>query len=217
MFIGHYAVALGAKRVSPRTSLGTLTLATSLLDLVWPLFVAVGLERVSIRPGITAFTPLDFEHYPWSHSLLMAIVWGALLGGVYGALSRNRRGAWVVGAVVVSHWVLDWITHRPDLPLYPGSARFGLGLWNHPTWTLVIECAMFLIGLSMYLGVTRARDSLGRWAFSGYVVFLGLLYVMARFGPPPPSVKALVVSALVCWLFVAWAWWADRHRFPRRY
>src|SRR6185436_9757600 len=141
MFIGHYAVALGAKKLVPRASLGTLIAAATFLDLVWPVFLILGIEKVSIAPGITAFTPLDFESYPYSHSLLTAIAWGALFGAVYFLRAgRNATAALVMGALVVSHWILDAATHRPDLPLDPWSdIRVGLGLWDSIPATLAVE------------------------------------------------------------------------------
>jgi membrane-bound metal-dependent hydrolase YbcI (DUF457 family) len=131
MFIGHFGVALAGKRAAPKTSLGTLILAAQFLDLLWPVFLLLGIEHVEIAPGITRVSAMNFTDYPISHSLLMALVWSALVGGVYYGLRRDRRAAWVVAALVLSHWVLDFIVHRPDLPLWPGGqARAGLGLWN---------------------------------------------------------------------------------------
>src|SRR3954447_26978834 len=126
MFLGHFAVALAAKRAAPRTSLGTLVLAAQLLDILWPVLLLAGVERVEIRPGDTAFTPLHFEHYPVSHSLATSIDWAGVFGTAYYAITRYRRGAVVIAALVVSHWALDWITHRPDLPLWPGGPLEGL-------------------------------------------------------------------------------------------
>ena len=122
MFIGHIALALAAKRATPRASLATLFLAAQWADVIWPIFLAVGLEQVRIQPGNTAFTPLDFVSYPYSHSLFALIVWGVLFGVVYRAVAGGRNTLWVLAALVISHWVLDWVTHRPDMPLYPGSA-----------------------------------------------------------------------------------------------
>src|SRR6476646_10437956 len=131
MFIAHFGVALAAKKAAPKTSLGTLILAAQFLDFLWPAFLLLGIEHVRIVPGATTVSPLEFTDYPISHSLLMATVWAVLFGGVYYGLRRNARSALVVGTAVISHWVLDFIVHRPDLQLYPGSeVRVGLGLWN---------------------------------------------------------------------------------------
>ena len=129
MFIGHYAVALGAKKAAPRVSLGTLLLASQFIDLLWPIFLLLGLEHVRIAPGNTVFTPLDFYDYPISHSLLAVLGWSVGFGLVYYAVRRSGRNALILGAIVLSHWVLDFISHRPDLPLIPGmETRVGLGL-----------------------------------------------------------------------------------------
>jgi hypothetical protein len=213
MFIGHFGLALAAKKAAPRTSLGTTFLATEWIDGLWPIFLLIGIETVKIAPGDTAFSPLEFTSYPYSHSLLMVCVWGLLLGGLYFAIRRSRRGALVVGLLVVSHWVLDWFTHRPDLPLMPGgAAREGLGLWNSVTGTLIIEGLIFLIGIAIYLRTTRAKDRLGTWSFWVLVVLLVGLYLGAAFGAPPPSENALAWTALSGWLFPVWGWWIDRHR-----
>jgi len=158
MFIGHFAVGFAAKRVAPRTSLATLVAAASFLDIAWPILVLVGIESVRIDPGNTAFTPLDFTSYPWTHSLVMAVLWGIAFALVYRARTGYARGAWALAALVPSHWVLDWISHRPDLPLVPGaSSRYGLGLWRSVPATLAVEGAMFAAGVAVYLAATRAR------------------------------------------------------------
>src|SRR5574338_759683 len=150
MVVGHYGVALAAKRPAPRVSLGVLILAAQLVDLVWPLLLLAGGERVSITPSDNPYLRLSFDYYPWTHSLLMGVVWGVLLGGVYAALRKDRRGAVMVGLVVVSHWVLDWVTHVPALPLYPSGPRVGLGLWRSPGATMVVEALVVLVGLAIY-------------------------------------------------------------------
>lgn len=213
MFIGHFAVALAAKRAAPRVSLGVLFAASQLVDLVWPIFLLLGWERVRIAPGNTAFTPLDFEHYPWTHSLLAALLWSALAMLAYAWLRKDRAGAIVVGLLVASHWVLDFITHRPDLPLYPGGEpRVGLGLWQSVPATLLLESLLFLGGLVVYVRSTRAVDRTGRLAWWGLVLFLVVIHFANAFGPPPPSESAVAWSAIAAWLIPLWAAWADRHR-----
>lgn len=214
MFLGHFALALAAKKVAPRPSLGTLVLAAQLADGLWPLFLLLRWEEVEIVPGITAVTPLLFVSYPWTHSLLALVLWGALLGGAYFALRRDRVGAWWLGALVASHWVLDAISHRPDMPLWPFGPRVGLGLWYSRPATLVVEAALLALGVWIYVKATRATDRTGRYAFAAFVATLAILYVMSVFGPPPPGVQALAYAGLAGWLFVAWAYWIDRHRAP---
>lgn len=213
MFIGHYAAALAAKRAANRPSLGWFFAACQLPDLIWPILVLAGVERVSIDPGNTAFTPLSFDHYPWSHSLVMCAVWGAALGGLYLALRRDLRGALVIEALVMSHWILDFITHRPDLPLAPGaSARFGLGLWNNVPATLAIESLFYVGAVALYLTTTTARNRAGRLGFWVLVSFLLGIHFANALGPPPPSATMVAASALSLWILVPIAAWIDRHR-----
>jgi membrane-bound metal-dependent hydrolase YbcI (DUF457 family) len=213
MFIGHFAVGFAAKRAAPRASLGWLMAAPLLLDLILPALVLAGVERVEIDPGNTAFTPLAFVHYPITHSLVMAIAWAALAGGLYWTATRYRVGAVVIALGVVSHWFFDAIVHRPDLPLYPGSGTYvGLGLWNSIAGTVIVEGSLFAAGVWTYVASTRGRDRTGvvaLWAFIGLLV---AIYAANIAGPPPPSARAVAVVGLATWIFPLWAWWFDRHR-----
>ncbi|MGA8221807.1 MAG: hypothetical protein WB780_09155 [Candidatus Acidiferrales bacterium] len=211
MFLGHFAVALGAKKAAPQTSLGTLFLAVQFADLLWPIFLLLGWEQVRIAPGITRVTPLDFVSYPWSHSLVALLAWGAGFAGVYFAIRRNARGAIVAGLCVPSHWLLDFIAHRPDMPIVPGGARYGLGMWNSLPLTLVVELGMYAVGVWIYLRTTRAKDRVGTYALWSLLILLLVIYV-APDSAPPPSVKVLAEGALALWLAVPWAAWADGHR-----
>ena len=212
MFIGHYGLALAAKRAAPRVSLGTSIAAAQLVDLIWPVLLLVGLEHVSIVPNANPFLRLSFDSYPWTHSLLMGVVWAVIAGSGYAALRGDRRGGVIVGSLVVSHWVLDWLTHVPDLPLYPGGPRVGLGLWRSMSGTMVVEAVIFVVGLAMYARATRPTDRTGRWALVGFVAFLAVLYVANAYGPPPTSASAIAWGALGGWLVPLFGWWVDRHR-----
>lgn len=213
MFIGHLALGFAAKKAIPEGPFPALLAAPQLLDLLWPVFLLAGVETVRIDPGNTAFTPLDFVSYPWSHSLLLSAVWGALFALGTFAWTRRGRVAALVFLLVVSHWVLDWVTHRPDMPLSPwGTAKLGLGLWRSVPATLAIESAMFAGGIALYAGATRARDGIGRWAFVALVLFLAASYLGAAFGPPAPDVRTLAWGSLALWLLPLWAWWIERHR-----
>jgi hypothetical protein len=217
MFIGHFAVGFAAKRVAPRASLGTYVAAGMFLDVLWPVFLLAGLEQVKIAPGITAFCPLDFVSYPWSHSLLMAAVWSVVFGGAYYLTRRDAKTAKILSAVVLSHWVLDWLTHRPDLPLAPGFAfRTGLGLWSSIPATLAVEVTLFLAAAWWYDRSTEALDGAGRWVWFTLIGVLLICYG-ASIGPPPkPGQETLIaVGTIVTWLFIPWAAWADRHRVTR--
>jgi hypothetical protein len=212
MFIGHAAVALAAKPLAPRTSLALLLAAAFWVDMVWPVFLLFGIEQVRIDPGNTAFTPLDFVHYPWTHSLVAAIAWSVLFGLVF--IKSGKREAILLGLLVFSHWVLDAVSHRPDLPLWPGSGTMiGLGLWNSVTATLIVEGAMFAAGVAIYVRSAPSRDRTGTWAFWGLIGFLVIAYLGNVFGPPPPNVQAIAIAGIAgSALFTAWSWWADRHR-----
>ena len=215
MFIGHLALGFAAKRAAPRVSLAMLFVAAQLADMLWPVFLAIGLEQVRIAPGFTAFTPFDFVSYPYSHSLVFLIGWALALGFGYRAVTGDAKAVPVLAALVVSHWVLDFVTHAPDMPLYPGSAKLGLGLWNSIPATLAVELAMYAAGLWVYLRVTGARDTIGRWALLSLAVFVIVVYVV-NINNAPPSIPAIIWPALVgIALLTAWAWWADRHRVPR--
>jgi hypothetical protein len=216
MFIGHFATAYAAKRLAPRVSLGTLFAAAQLPDLVWPWLVLAGVEHATIAPGDTAFTPMRFDSYPISHSLLAVAAWGAAFGAVHFWRKRRLRDAIVLAALAVGHWVLDFVSHRPDMPLWPGGPRLGLGLWNSVPATIAIELAMLAAGLWLALSATRARDAVGRWGFAGLAALLLLIYAANVTSPPPPSVEAVGwVGAIGGLLFVALAGWVDRHRGPR--
>ena len=214
MFIGHFAVAFAAKRAAPSVSLGTLFFACEWVDLVWPLFLLAGLERVEIQPGVTAFTPLNFVYYPWTHSLVMGAVWAAAFGVLYLSIRKSSRAALLLAAVVLSHWFLDLVAHRPDLPLAPGSdTRLGLGLWNSISATLFVEVSLFVAAVLFYVSRTRALDRVGRWGLWGLLAFLLVAYVGAAFGPPPPSVEAISWAGLIGGALTGFlGYWVDRHR-----
>ena len=184
MFIGHFGVALAAKKVAPRTSLGTLVMAAQFVDLLWPLFLLLGIERVIIDPGNTAVTPLDFISYPFSHSLLADLGWACLFAGIYKIVKRDSRGAVCLWFVLISHWVLDALSHRPDLPLYPGSSTYvGLGLWNSRAATIYVESAIFALGAGIYAKATRPRDRVGSLAFRSFIALLVAVLPSQHFRP----------------------------------
>ena len=213
MFIGHYAIGLAAKKAAPKVSLGTLFISVQLLDLLWPLFLLLGIEHVRIVPSITAFSPLDLYDYPISHSLVMSLIWSLALALIYFAARRYKMGAWIVAAGVFSHWILDFITHRPDMPIMPASQTYvGLGLWNSVPATILVESAMYIAGVVLYARSTTAIDRLGKYAFWALVVFLGISYVMSIVAGPPPSEQAIAIGGLSLWLIVLWGYWIDRHR-----
>jgi hypothetical protein len=213
MFIGHFAVGFAAKRFAPRSSEAVLLAAPLFADILWPVFLLLGWEQARIDPGNTRYTPLDFVSYPWSHSLLMLCIWATAFGTIYFLMTRYWPGAIAIWIGAVSHWLLDWVTHRPDMPVYPGGPRYGLGLWNSIAGTMAVEILMLAVGLWMYVGAARARDGVGRWAFIGYVALLMAIEVSDAFGSVPGSMQEIAWAGVVAPLILLpWAWWFDRHR-----
>ena len=204
MFIGHFGLAFGAKIAAPSVSLGALFAACQFADLLWPTLLLAGLEHVEIQPGNTPMTPLDFVSYPYSHSLVMLCLWGAAFGArLRGRAARAARADVTIALLVVSHWLLDYVTHRPDMPLTPGAARFGLGLWNSFAGTLVVEVAIFAVGLAAIPSVdtarARASGSIGLWALVG---FLLVVYLGERVRPAAADARAVAWTAQSMWLLV---------------
>jgi len=216
MFIGHYGVAFAAKRAAPRTSLAVLVAASLLCDLIWPVLVLLGVESVRIDPGNTAMTPLDFESYPWSHSAAMTVLWSLLFAFLVLTATRDRRAALVTGLLVASHFVLDLVSHRPDLPLWPGGPRVGMGLWNSVLATVLVEGAIFAAGVLVYLAATRPRDRAGRWLTYSLVALLAVTYAASALGgAPPPSAAAVAwVDLALGAILLPWTALADHHRLP---
>jgi membrane-bound metal-dependent hydrolase YbcI (DUF457 family) len=216
MFIGHFALGFAAKRLAPRGSLPLYFAAAQLPDLIWPLLVLSGRERVTIVPGDTAWSPLRFDDYPLSHSLLMDAVWGLLFAGGVWLWTRSRASAWVSGTLVLSHWLLDFVSHRPDLPLLPGSsARLGLGLWSSVPATMLVEVGLFGGGVWLYRQATRPKDAQGKYGLAILVAMLLFAYLGAAFGQPPPNVRAVAVADIVGALVaIAAAAWVDKFRLP---
>jgi hypothetical protein len=215
MFIGHFGVGLGAKRLVPAVSLGTLFVAAQFIDLLWPTLLQLGIEAVRVKQPPYHGPPLEFVHYPVSHSLLAVLAWAVLVGGFHYAGRRSVRAAVVLALAVLSHWLLDLLVHEPDLPLAPtGPARVGLGLWWWPVPELLVELAIFAVGAALYLRVTRARDGVGRWGLWTLLAFLVVVHLGNTWGPPPPSAEAVAWAGQAQWLLVLWAYWVDRHREP---
>ena len=212
VFIGHNAVGFISKKVAPRTSLGVLMAAVMLPDLLWPIFLLLGIEHVRIQRGATKLSPLDFTDYPWTHSLAMTCAWAAAFAIVYWLFSRYTRGAIVVAVGVISHWVLDFFTHRPDLPLWPHGPRVGLGLWNYPPASLAIESALFAVGILVYRDITHPVDRTGSISFWALVLLLIGLFIAMAPGTPPDNVRQIAWLGLSGWLIPFWAAWFDRHR-----
>jgi hypothetical protein len=213
MFIGHTAIAFAAKKAAPQVRFGTLLFAALFADLLFPMLVLFGVEHVMPAPGITAFTPYDFYDYPISHSLVTNIAYAYIFASIFFLKYREWSGALVLAGVALSHWVLDFISHRPDMPLVPGSQILvGLGLWNSVPWTVILESGMFVVGVYLYLRTTTPADSMGSlalWLFIGLEVFL---YIGDIFSNVPVDGHTMALFSLTQWFVIPWGYWIDRHR-----
>ena len=194
MGVGHLAVGFAAKRAVPRVPLGVLLLAGVFCDLLWGAFLLTGIEHARIVPGITSASPLDLYDYPISHSLLAGILWALVFGGLFFAKNRYRAGAVMLGVLVLSHWALDTIAHRPDMPVFLKGPYLGLGLWNSVPASIVVEEAMLAIGVFLYLQATEGRGKIGLAVLVGVFAVMG---VAGYLSPPPPSLTPVAVSNLV--------------------
>jgi membrane-bound metal-dependent hydrolase YbcI (DUF457 family) len=214
VFVGHFAAGLAAKRLAPKVSLFAAILAAAFSDVLWILCFATGIEEVEIRPGLMVANSLDLVYIPFSHSLVMDAVWGALFAAIYYRWRRDSRGAGVLFAAVLSHWILDVATHRPDMPLSPGlDARFGLGLWNSRAATFVVEGGLWLACVVLYAQSTRAKTRGGVYGFWIMIVLLTALWVLSLRGDPPPSLASLAIVNTVFFAVVLfWAQWMNRSR-----
>ena len=214
MFIGHFALALGAKKFAPQVSLGILFLACQLADIIWPNLVLLGIEALEVEPGITVMIPLNFSHYPYSHSLVALILWSAIFGVLYALLRRSgTKAAIVIAVLVLSHWVLDVLTHRPDMPItLTESSAVGLGLWNYPVVAVPLELLLFGAGTWLYVRHTKPLNRQGSIGFWSLILFLLVVYAANILGPPPPSPAAVAWSAQALWILIAWGFWVDHHR-----
>jgi membrane-bound metal-dependent hydrolase YbcI (DUF457 family) len=216
MFIGHFGLGFATKKITRKPSLGTTFLAAQFIDLLWPFFLLLGMEKVAIDPGNTVFTPLDFVSYPYSHSLVAVAIWALLFGVIYYLVRKDTRSAVLLASLVISHWLLDLITHRPDLPLsFSEETKVGLGLWNNKAATITIEVLLFSVGVWLYSTATEAKNRKGTYALWGLVLFFVAIYFMNAFGDPPPDATAIGYVGLAQWLFILWGYWVDRNRIVR--
>lgn len=213
MYIGHYAIALGAKKIAPKVSLGTLFLAAIIIDLLMSVLLLLGIEHLRIAPGITVMTPLDLYDYPFSHSLLMSLLWSVFFAAVYYFIRHSLKDSLVLGAIVFSHWILDLITHIADLPLFPGSSiKVGLGIWNNPLASIITEGGLFIAGVFIYLHSTKAKDKKGIIAFWLLMAFLLFTWIASMFSPPPPDAITLAIGNQFQWLVILIAYLINKRR-----
>lgn len=213
MFVGHFAVALAAKRVQPRLSLALLFAAVQLADILWPVFILLGIEHARIVPGLLPASSLDLYDFPYSHSLLTSLLWSALLALPW-LFRRRWSEATVVALCVFSHFVLDLVSHQPDMPLAPGSqVKLGLGLWHSIPATIVVEGGLWVVALAYYASASRPTRRLGSLGFWITVVLLTVVWLGGMFGTPPRDIGPVVLSALgFMVLLLPWMAVVDRAR-----
>lgn len=213
MFVGHFGIGLAAKKIAPEINLGILFIACQLLDFIWPILVLAGVEQVAVDHHATEVTPLNFLHYPYSHSLVMTLLYSLIGSAVAWRFFKSARVGIVVGFTVFSHWILDFITHRPDLPLFFGDNKFGLGLWNSLWGTIVVEVGIFILGIILYLQSSPVLNRKRKIIFWSMIGFLSVIYVMNIFGPKVPvgtPPAAIAGPAIAMWLIVIWSYYSDR-------
>jgi len=211
MFVGHYGVAFAAKRASPRLPLGLLFLAVQLLDVLFAVFVFLGIEKLRIVHGFTAYNPYDLYWMPYTHSLAGALVWSVLAGWIFWLASRRlprrerRIASAVLAGAVFSHFVLDVPMHTPDMALWPGAdaPKIGLGLWNHPVASVLAELVVLVAGGWIYLRGSQARSRFARIGTVVFSVFLVALTVSTPFQSDPTSARAFAVTALAAYFALA--------------
>lgn len=218
MFIGHFGIGFGAKKYAPAISLGVLFIAAQFLDLLWPSLLLLDLEHVVISPGITKVMPYDFIDYPISHSLIMVVGWGFILALLAKFMFKNLKYSIIIFLCVISHWFLDLIVHRPDLPIIPGdSTLLGFGLWNYPFLTALIEGVIFIAGVFLYLKATSSKNNHGKYGLIVLIALFIVIQVGSMLGPPPPSVNAIAWVGQSQWLFVILAFYVDKNRIATNY
>ena len=207
MFVGHYGVALAAKRFAPRSSMGTLFIAVQLLDVLWAPAILLGFEHARVVPGLLPASALDLYDMPWTHGLVAALAWS------WFAFRFSKNG--VLGACIFSHWVLDFVTHRPDLPLFRGGTKVGLALWRYREASYLVEVALLIGGYLIYQRTTRARTAAGEYAMKVFVAVLILVEGYNLYGPVPANIQQVAISAEVAYLVLAAiAWRLDLLREP---
>lgn len=216
MGVGHFAASFAVRGRFPRVPLFVLLVAGAFLDLLWAFAILVGLEHAHIGMETDSVIPIVLDSVPYTHSLVAAAVWGALVAGLWWLWRRDRSAALLLGALVVSHWLLDYASHVPDLPVLPSGPLVGLGLWRSRAWSLAVEIGMLWAGLAVYARDTMARDRIGAVGLVLALFVLTILGAGAFFSPAPPSVTPLVVGNFVLLVPLWLVGWVDSHRHARR-
>lgn len=214
MFVGHYGVSFAFKSLEKPLPLWLLFIAVQFVDVLWAIFVPLGIEKVRITPGITASNPLDLYYMPYSHSLVAVLLWSSAAFIGFKITGRHATfAAFLLAAAVFSHWVLDLIVHRPDLPLYDDTYKMGFGVWNYPALALALEAGFLFGGMFLYLRSTRAVSRLGKFGMPVFGIVLLAIQAVIFFGSPPSSPSAAALTAILSYVvFAAVAYWLESKR-----
>jgi hypothetical protein len=223
MFIGHFGIGFALKKVEPGLSLGLLIFGAILLDILFGLFLLAGLEHAKIVPGATVVSPFEFYDYPLSHSAVGAVIWATAGFLAYwlwpkGDRAQRKRPAFVLAAAIFSHFILDVISHTPDMTLFGNNLPgLGLSLWNSLAGTMIVELGLLLIGIVLYMSATHSVSSSGKYGLALLVLMLIVFFIANIFGPPPPDMISVAVTMTAGQLaLVAIAYWVDRNRIANR-
>ena len=214
MFVGHYGISFAVKSVEKRIPLWLLFIAVQFVDVLWAIFVLTGVEKVRITPGITATNPLDLYYMPYTHSLVAALLWSGAGFITYKVAGRGAiYSSFLVAVAVFSHWVLDLIVHRPDLPLYDDTYKLGFGLWNYPVLAFALEATLLLGGIFLYLRASKPKSSIGKYGMLVFGIVMLLMQGVVFFGSPPDSPSAAALTALISYaVLAAAAYWLEKKR-----
>jgi hypothetical protein len=208
LFTGHYSASFAGKATEKRLPLWLLFLAVQWIDVMWSIFVLMGIEKVRIVPGFTASNDLDLYYMPYTHSLLGVLCWSALAYVVCQLVQpwRGKKTGLILAAAVFSHWILDLIVHVPDMALYGSVGKMGFGLWNYRTAAFALEIAVLFAGAALLY-----RTAAHKARLIGFVIFLVAVQVVNTFFfPPPKSDQAMAISALASYMVLAlMAWWVE--------
>ena len=214
MFIGHFAPAFVAAALTPeRPRLGLMFIAAQLVDWAFFAFLLLGVEDMRVGPGITAMNPMDLYHMPYTHSLLGSACFAIGFAAIMWLFTRDRKASLLGGAVVLSHWLLDLLAHRPDLTIAGDAPKYGLGLWDYPMIEMPLELVLTFGAMALFLARTRSSGSILPAAVLAALMLL--LQAVNWFGPEPEAVTpALSFSAFLAFaLLTGAAWWLGKTRF----
>lgn len=220
MFVGHYAAAFVLRPLRKSPSLPVLFVAVQLMDILFFGFVLAGTESLRLTPGITAMNPLDLYNMPFSHGLAGVLVQSALFGLLIAALMGEGQrvvGGIIAGMAVFSHWILDVITHRPDMMLFHEIDKIGAGLWNYPAAAMAVETLVIVSAFVLFIAASRPRAGAGRASLIALGVGMVVLQCVNWFGPAPnpltTSLDFVAAQGLLAYaVLAALALWVERSR-----